>query len=96
MRAPVSIIIPTLNAGADIPATLRALAEGLDAGLIREVIISDGGSQDATAAIADAAGAVLITGEAGRGGQLRRGGEVAQGAGSALWRSGGFDPPGSV
>lgn len=80
MRAPISVIIPTLNAGQALPACLAALGEGLAEGLIREVIISDGGSQDDTSRIADAAGAVLLRGPASRGGQLRRGCAAAQGA----------------
>jgi len=80
MRAPISIVIPTLNAGGGFAATLGALAEGLDAGLIRELIVSDGGSDDGTKALAEAAGADWVTGQAGRGGQLRRGAEGAQGA----------------
>ena len=79
MRAPVSIVIPVLNAGAALPATLTALAEGLEAGLIRELIFSDGGSGDGIEALAEAAGAVLVQGPPGRGGQLARGAGVAQG-----------------
>ncbi|MGR3434732.1 MAG: TIGR04283 family arsenosugar biosynthesis glycosyltransferase [Shimia sp.] len=80
MRAPLSVVIPTLDAAAELPACLAALMEGLEAGLIREVVVSDGGSTDATAAIAGAAGAVTITGPASRGGQLRRGVAAARGA----------------
>jgi rSAM/selenodomain-associated transferase 2 len=80
MRAPISVIIPTLDAEADLPACLAALVEGLEAGLIRELIISDGGSTDATSEIAQAWGADTVTGPAGRGGQLRRGCAAAQGA----------------
>lgn len=79
MRAPVSIIIPTLNAAADLPEAMAALGEGLEAGLIRELIIADGGSRDDIAALAEEAGAVLVTGPAGRGPQLRRGAEAAEG-----------------
>lgn len=79
MRAPLSIIIPTLNAEADLSATLASLMEGLDAGLIRDLVVSDGGSVDATVQIADAAGAEIIKGAAGRGGQLRRGCAAAKG-----------------
>ncbi|MGR3661324.1 MAG: TIGR04283 family arsenosugar biosynthesis glycosyltransferase [Paracoccaceae bacterium] len=79
MRAPLSIVIPTLNAAAELPGTLGCLIEGLDCGLVRELIISDGGSEDATTRIADETGAVVIVGEAGRGGQLRRGRDVAKG-----------------
>lgn len=80
MRAPLSVIIPTLQAASALPVCLAALGEGLEAGLIREVIVSDGGSGDATQAIADAAGAQVVTGPASRGGQLRRGAEAAHGA----------------
>jgi rSAM/selenodomain-associated transferase 2 len=59
--------------------SLPPLAEGLEAGLIRELVISDGGSQDATQRIAEAAGAEWIEGPASRGGQLRRGADAAQG-----------------
>jgi len=79
MRAPLSVIIPTLNAGADLPATLACLIEGLEMGLLRELIISDGGSDDATPAVARDFGAELVTGAPGRGGQLRRGARMAGG-----------------
>ena len=79
MRAPISVVIPTLNAQAGLPDCLMSLGEGLQAGLIRELVISDGGSQDETLKIAEAAGAVLVEGTPSRGGQLRRGAHVAQG-----------------
>lgn len=79
MRAALSVILPTLNAAEALPACLSALIEGLEAGLIREVIVTDGGSGDATLLIADAAGAVIVQGRASRGGQLRRGAGVAAG-----------------
>ena len=80
MRAPISIVIPTLDAAGQLPATLASLSEGLDAGLVRELVISDGGSCDDTLGIAARAGAVTIAGAPGRGGQLRRGAEAAGGA----------------
>lgn len=79
MRAPISVVIPTLNAEACLPACLAALGEGLAAGLIRELVISDGGSVDASLVIAEAAGARVLSGPASRGGQLRRGVGAAQG-----------------
>ncbi|WP_370211220.1 TIGR04283 family arsenosugar biosynthesis glycosyltransferase [Roseovarius sp.] len=79
MRAKLTVIIPTLNAEATLPACLAALFEGVEAGLIRELLISDGGSGDATAQIADEVGAELVTGAPSRGGQLRRGAAVARG-----------------
>lgn len=79
MRAPISVIIPALNTEASLKPCLEALVEGLDAGLIRELIVSDGGSSDATGAIAQAWGAEVLVGEPSRGGQLRRGCEAARG-----------------
>jgi rSAM/selenodomain-associated transferase 2 len=78
MTAPFSIIIPTLNAADALPATLNALLPGLERGLIAEVIVSDGGSTDGTQELADEAGAEVITGAAGRGGQLARGASAAR------------------
>ena len=79
MPAPISIVIPTLNAEPTLPACLQALMEGLHAGLIRELIISDGGSTDLTPEIAEETGAELVDGPASRGGQLRRGCALARG-----------------
>lgn len=79
MPAPVSIVIPTLNAAAGLPRCLEALMEAVAEGLIREVIFTDGGSQDKTLEIAEACGALLVSGPASRGGQLKRGCAVANG-----------------
>jgi rSAM/selenodomain-associated transferase 2 len=79
MRAALSVIIPTLNAGQSLPDCFAALFEGVQAGLVREVVVSDGGSSDGTRALAEAAGAVLREGAPSRGGQMRRGAEVAGG-----------------
>ena len=79
MSAPFSIVIPTLNAAAQLPATLNALLPGLEMGMIRDLIVSDGGSSDGTIRIAEHAGAKIVKGAQGRGGQLRRGAEAAKG-----------------
>lgn len=79
MRAPISVIIPVLDGEAGLPATLGALGEGLDAGLIRELVLSDGGSRDKTRDIAESAGAIWTEGAQGRGAQIARGVAVAQG-----------------
>ncbi len=75
----ISVVLPTLNAQATLPATLTALESGRESGLIEELIISDGGSSDGTLAIAEAAGARTLTGAPGRGGQLQRGAVAAAG-----------------
>lgn len=79
MPAPLSVIIPTLNAAGDLPDCLQALMPGLERGLIREVIVSDGGSEDATPRIAGDTGATLLAGAAGRGAQLAAGATAARG-----------------
>lgn len=79
MPAPLSIIIPTLNATHHLPPLLHDLMSGLTDGILCEVILSDGGSTDAIAPLGEACGATLITGPAGRGGQLARGADQARG-----------------
>jgi rSAM/selenodomain-associated transferase 2 len=75
----LSVIIPTLNAGLELRRSLPPLAvfEGLD--MLRELILVDGGSNDDTLAIGDAAGAEIVTAERGRGRQLAAGGAAARG-----------------
>lgn len=79
MPAPLSVIIPTYNAGEELISCLQALTPGLDRGLIREVIVVDGGSQDKTILYAFEAGARVICGVKGRGRQLRAGARNARG-----------------
>lgn len=73
----LSVIIPTLNAASGLPETLAALGEG--AGLIGEIIVSDGGSSDGTRAVARHAGCRMVEGERGRGPQLASGAAAARG-----------------
>ena len=73
--AMLSIVIPTLNEATRLPATLAALGDGDTA----EIVIGDGGSQDATAALAREAGARVLTGAQGRGAQLAAGADAARG-----------------
>ncbi|MEQ9144141.1 MAG: TIGR04283 family arsenosugar biosynthesis glycosyltransferase [Parvibaculaceae bacterium] len=74
----LSVIIPTLNAEEGLPRCLSALVPATVRGTVREVIISDGGSTDATVEISDMAGATLVSGERGRGAQLRAGADEAK------------------
>ena len=53
--------------------TLGSLFEGIENNLIRELIISDGGSTDKTKLIADEVGAVVVEGSCGRGLQISKG-----------------------
>ena len=79
MPAPLSIVIPAFNAGSEIEACLSALAPGVTANLIREVLVVDGGSSDRTLLYAHEAGARVISGSKGRGRQLQTGAANAQG-----------------
>lgn len=79
MTAPVSVVIPTLEAASSIGPCLGALGEALMAGVIHEVIIADGGSTDGIADIAEATGARLVTAMPGRGPQLAAGALAARG-----------------
>ena len=77
--SPLSVIIPTLDAAAALPATLAALDEGREHGLVREVVVADGGSHDVTVALAEWYGAQVVAAPRGRGAQLAAGAATASG-----------------
>lgn len=68
------MIIPTLNEESNLRSLLPQTLAQAD-----EVVVSDGGSKDATIASARELGARVIEGAAGRGNQLNRGARAAQG-----------------
>jgi rSAM/selenodomain-associated transferase 2 len=72
----LSVVIPVLDAAAELPETLAALA---GSPLLREIVVVDGGSRDAGAAIARDAGARVIAAPRGRGTQLAAGAVAASG-----------------
>jgi rSAM/selenodomain-associated transferase 2 len=74
----LSVVIPTLNAEQELGATLSALVPAAVEGLVRDVVVVDGGSTDATLKIADACGATILKTERGRGRQLRAGADAAK------------------
>lgn len=78
IRPMISVVIPTLNAETGLGPTLAALVPAAVQGVVREVIISDGGSRDATLEIADIAGANLLNVEPGRGSQMAAGARKAR------------------
>ncbi len=69
----LSVIIPTLNAAAHLADCLERV-KATD-----EMIVVDGGSSDATLAIAERAGARIVVAPRGRGTQLAAGAEAAKG-----------------
>lgn len=75
----ISVIIPTQNAERQLVPTLAALVPGVTAGILRDVILADGGSTDETAAIADAAGCIFLQGVSDVGLRLRHAAGQARG-----------------
>jgi len=57
----LSIIIGTHDSERPLVHTLAALVPGATAGLVREVIVADGGSRDGTEQVADIAGCVFFS-----------------------------------
>lgn len=74
----ISVVIPTLNADVHLARTLTALVPAAIDGVVREVVVADGGSSDRTHHVAEAAGAVFISVEPGRGQQLAAGARAAK------------------
>ncbi|NIA71604.1 glycosyltransferase [Pelagibius litoralis] len=75
----LSVVIPSLDAAATLPAGLAALAEARARGLLGEVIIAEAGDSAATGRLAAAADARVIASPVGRGLQLQAGAEAAGG-----------------
>ena len=94
MPALLSIVIPTLNSTNLISSTLLSLSEGIEASLIKELIISDGNSTDHIKKLSNEIGAVFIKGQKGRGIQLRRGAMKATGEWILFIHSDTILPPG--
>lgn len=68
MSQKLSVVIPTLNAQQALPSTLESLMEGVFAGVIGDLVIVDGGSNDATINMAKEVGAIFLETKPSRGG----------------------------
>ena len=77
MRTPLSIVLPVLNEAGLIESSLGALQELRAQGA--EVIVVDGGSADATPALAAALAERVITAPRGRASQMNAGARVSRG-----------------
>ncbi|MEO1013742.1 MAG: TIGR04283 family arsenosugar biosynthesis glycosyltransferase [Pseudomonadota bacterium] len=75
----LGVVVIAKNEGGQVGACLASLEEGRRGGLICDVVVSDGGSDDETSSIANDAGARVIEMASGRGGQLAVGAAAARG-----------------
>lgn len=69
----ITVVIPTLNAEQRLAAALTALVPAAVEGVVRQVIVVDGGSSDRTLQIAEESGAEIVRADRGRGQQLMAG-----------------------
>jgi glycosyltransferase involved in cell wall biosynthesis len=74
----ISVVVPTLNSQAELPRCFDSLIVGAVRGVVREVIVADGGSSDQTLAIADAAGARIEQASSARNACLMAGAALAR------------------
>jgi rSAM/selenodomain-associated transferase 2 len=72
----LTVVIPVLNAEASIA---ERVAAWLDSGVADEVVVADGGSDDASVNLAQVAGARVVAAPRGRGSQLAAGAAAANG-----------------
>jgi len=72
---PLSVIVPTLDEAASLGRTLERVRRASDV----EIILADGGSRDATRAIAAQAGAIVLATSGGRAAQQNAGAAAATG-----------------
>lgn len=86
----LSVVIATQDSERALLPTLSALVAGAVAGIVREVIVTDAGSGDGSATIAEGAGCRVLISSATRGVRLKAAAEVAR----APWLM--FLPPGTV
>src|SRR5262249_49137062 len=73
-----SVVMATRDSERALWPTVAALVAGAAAGIVREVIVADAGSRDATAAIADGAGCRVLVSAQGRGARLKAAAEAAR------------------
>jgi rSAM/selenodomain-associated transferase 2 len=77
----LAVVVPVLDEEAALPRTLESARAALLADDL--LIVTDGGSADASVAIASSFGATVVTGSPGRGRQLERGAREALRLGAA-------------
>ena len=70
-KLPIGVVIPVLNAEATVAQTIDSVAPAVE-----QMVAVDGGSTDATLAVAKAHGAVCVSAACGRGQQLAAGAQA--------------------
>jgi glycosyltransferase involved in cell wall biosynthesis len=76
----ITVIIPTLDSEGALVPMLSALVSASASGLVREVILADGGSRDETEKVADVAGCHFLKGPHDPGARLRAAAHQARGS----------------
>jgi glycosyltransferase involved in cell wall biosynthesis len=74
----ISVVIPALNAERTLPRCFDSLIAAAVRGVVREVIVADGGSSDGTLTIADVAGARIEHAAKSRSARIIAGAAVAR------------------
>ncbi|MEP3278955.1 MAG: glycosyltransferase [Stappiaceae bacterium] len=74
----LSVVIATKNSEVPLAHCLSALVSGAAEGVVRDVVVVDAGSTDGTAQVADAAGCIFLTRQAGRGDRMKTGADAAK------------------
>lgn len=92
----LTAIIATHESERALVPTLAALVPGATAGLIKEAVVADAGSRDATAEVADYAGCRFISSDAPLGSRLKAAAETARTPWLMFLRAGCVPEPGWV
>ncbi|WP_207493292.1 TIGR04283 family arsenosugar biosynthesis glycosyltransferase [Aridibaculum aurantiacum] len=79
MPPTISIIIPTYNEEQELPKLLTYLQQLPGGQSLKEIIVADGGSTDATIALAEQVGATVVVGGKGRAKQMNAAAKHATG-----------------
>ena len=74
----ICVVVPTLDAERTLAQALGGLTRAAIDGLVRQVVVVDAGSRDATLEIAEDSGAAVLAVAADRGGSLAAGAELSR------------------
>lgn len=87
----ITVVIPTSDSEASLAYTLSSLVPAAADGVVREVVVVDAGSADATLEIADDSGCLIVRDDGGLAGRLKAGARAGTRGGWLL-----FLRPGAV